>query len=113
MQTVTDTHRTGAESADRYFDYADQSFGECRQRLISYLVKLNHALNDGLPDLSHALLTRFCDSLVDYLSRGPLPDLSAAVGARSRLRADRGHDPRPAWPSTTASATASRRRFRR
>ena len=70
MQTATDTTRTGAESADRYFDYADQSFGECRQRLISYLVKLNHALNDDLPDLAHALLTRFCDSLVDYLSAG-------------------------------------------
>jgi regulator of sigma D len=58
------------DTADRYFAQADQSFGHCRQRLISYLVKLNHALNDDLPDLSHALLSRFCDSLVDYLSAG-------------------------------------------
>lgn len=70
MQTATDATRTGANAADCYFDFADQSFGECRQRLISYLVKLNQALNDDLTDLAHALLTRFCDSLVDYLSDG-------------------------------------------
>jgi regulator of sigma D len=49
---------------------ADRSFLECRQRLISYLIKLNNALRDDLQDLSHALLSRFCDSLVDYLSAG-------------------------------------------
>lgn len=48
----------------------DRSFLQCRQRLISYLMKLNNALRDDLQDLSHALLSRFCDSLVDYLSAG-------------------------------------------
>ncbi len=64
------TRRLATATADSYFVHADQSFGQCRQRLISYLVKLNHALNDDLADLSHALLSRFCDSLVDYLSAG-------------------------------------------
>ncbi len=59
-----------AATADGYFLHADQTFGECRQRLISYLIKLNQALNDDLVDLSQALLSRFCDSLVDYLSAG-------------------------------------------
>lgn len=62
--------RLATATANSYFLHADQSFGECRQRLISYLVKLNQALNDDLVDLSHALLSRFCDSLVDYLSAG-------------------------------------------
>ncbi len=57
-------------TANGYFLHADQTFGECRQRLISYLIKLNQALNDDLVDLSQALLSRFCDSLVDYLSAG-------------------------------------------
>ncbi|MEQ8860648.1 MAG: Rsd/AlgQ family anti-sigma factor [Pseudomonadales bacterium] len=71
MEIATETNRRLATAtADSYFSQADQSFGQCRQRLISYLVKLNHALNDDLPDLSHALLSRFCDSLVDYLSAG-------------------------------------------
>jgi len=70
METVTDVNRLATATADSYFHFADRSFGECRQRLIGYLVKLNRALNDDLPDLSHALLSRFCDSLVDYLSAG-------------------------------------------
>lgn len=71
MATVTDpTRALATATAESYFVHADQSFGECRQRLISYLVKLNHALNDDLPDLAQALLSRFCDSLVDYLSAG-------------------------------------------
>src|SRR5690606_5170460 len=52
------------------FRRADRAFGASRQRLISYLVKLDHALADDLPDLSQVLLGRFCDSLVDYLSEG-------------------------------------------
>lgn len=71
MQMATDsTRRLATATAESYFSSADQSFGECRQRLISYLVKLNHALSDDLEDLSQALLSRFCDSLVDYLSAG-------------------------------------------
>ncbi len=49
---------------------ANASFANCRQRLITYLVELNNALDQGLTDLSQALLTRFCNSLVDYLSVG-------------------------------------------
>jgi regulator of sigma D len=73
MASVASTIRPPARTAgtaDDYFRCADQSFGRCRQRLIRYLVKLNQALNDDLADLSQALLSRFCDSLVDYLSAG-------------------------------------------
>lgn len=56
--------------ADRYFVQADRLFTTSRQRLISYLVKLNHALDADLSDLAQALLCRFCDALVDYLSEG-------------------------------------------
>lgn len=71
MQTATQASRQQATAtANGYFSEADQSFTECRQRLISYLVKLNHALSEDLNDLSQALLSRFCDALVDYLSAG-------------------------------------------
>lgn len=74
MQTATHTsQRNTANAAARPpagAGRSDPSFGECRQRLISYLMKLNHALNEDLPDLSHALLSRFCDALVHYLSAG-------------------------------------------
>ena len=49
---------------------AEQSFQDSRSRVISYLVKLNHALDKNLNDLSQAILSRFCDTLVDYLSAG-------------------------------------------
>jgi regulator of sigma D len=68
--TRTLRHRYATTTVDGYFTLADQTFGECRQRVISYLVKLNRALNADLPDLSQALLSRFCDALVDYLSEG-------------------------------------------
>ncbi len=76
-----------------YAQKADHSFAECRQRLISYLIKLNNALNEDLVDLSQALLSRFCDSLVDYLSAGHfrvfqrvalLPTEYAAIEATTR-----------------------------
>lgn len=71
MQTATRTPtRSRPAAADGYFIQADRSFTNSRQRLISYLVKLNHALDAELPDLSQALLTRFCEALVDYLSAG-------------------------------------------
>lgn len=71
METTAQmARRQATATADAYFTHADQSFGECRQRLISYLVKLNLALNAHSPDLSQALLSRFCDALVDYLSAG-------------------------------------------
>ena len=67
---------------------SDQSFHELRSRVISYLVKLNHALDKDMSDLAQALLSRFCDTLVDYLSAGhfqvfqrvaPLPHEYAAI----------------------------------
>lgn len=80
-----------------YQQTADRSFMECRQRMISYLVKLNNALNGDLQDLSQALLSRFCDSLVDYVSAGhfrlfqraiPLPlDYAAIEATTSRAMA--------------------------
>lgn len=69
MHAATDTLPRPA-AADAYVIQADRSFTICRQRLISYLVKLNHALDADLADLSQALLSRFCEALVDYLSEG-------------------------------------------
>jgi regulator of sigma D len=71
--TSTATADRPVNATDAAADFrsnSDESFGHCRQRLISYLVKLNHALNEDLQDLSQALVSRFCDSLVDYLSAG-------------------------------------------
>lgn len=45
-------------------------FYTARQRLLSYLVKLGHAIDADTTDLAEALTIRFCDSLVDYLSTG-------------------------------------------
>ena len=69
-QTTTASREQANATTTNYYQTADQSFSECRQRLISYLIKLNKSLNDDLVDLSHAILNRFCDSLVDYLSAG-------------------------------------------
>jgi len=41
-----------------------------RQRLLSYLLKLGHAIDANTPDLAEAVTIRFCDTLVDYLSTG-------------------------------------------
>ncbi|MEZ5559255.1 MAG: Rsd/AlgQ family anti-sigma factor [Pseudomonadales bacterium] len=71
MRYLTEQAREQATAATAaFFEQADESFTQTRQRLISYLIKLNHALNEDLVDLSQALLSRFCDSLVDYLSAG-------------------------------------------
>ena len=58
-----------AQTAQFHRD-ANANFANCRQRLITHLVELNNALDQGLTDLSQSLLTRFCNSLVDYLSAG-------------------------------------------
>jgi len=85
-------HRASDRTRE-YLESSDKSFGDCRQRLISYLVKLNHALDENFIDLSEALLGRFCDSLVDYLSAGhfrvfqralPSADEYAAIEASTR-----------------------------
>lgn len=62
--------RSASERTREYLENSDKTFGDCRQRLIAYLVKLNHALDENFIDLSEALLGRFCDTLVDYLSAG-------------------------------------------
>ncbi len=73
---------------EQFHKDAKANFANCRQRLITYLVELNNALDQGLTDLSQALLTRFCNSLVDYLSAGhfqvfqrliPEPNAYAAI----------------------------------
>lgn len=80
--------------AAEFLNNSDESFQQSRQRLISYLVKLNHALNENLQDLSQALVSRFCDSLVDYLSAGhfqvfqrivPAADEYAAIESTTRV----------------------------
>ena len=60
----------GHVNAVDYVASSDKAFADSRQRLIAYLVKLNQALDQDLTDLSQALLQRFCESLVDYLSAG-------------------------------------------
>jgi regulator of sigma D len=94
MNYTTTTNRQQANATTTfYYQAADKSFSECRQRLICYLIKLNNSLNEDLADLSHALLNRFCDSLVDYLSAGHfrvfqrialLPSEYAAIEASTR-----------------------------
>lgn len=70
MATPSEVTATATAATEDFAFRADHTFGECRQRLISYLIKLNRALSEDLTDLSRALLARFCDSLVDYLSAG-------------------------------------------
>ena len=67
---VLSTQSANAAAASAYVDNADRAFADSRQRLIAYLVKLNQALDQDLTDLSQAILHRFCESLVDYLSAG-------------------------------------------
>lgn len=83
-----------ADAATALQAASDQSFQELRSRVISYLVKLNHALDKDLNDLSQALLSRFCDTLVDYLSVGhfqvfqrvvPLAHEYAAIESTTQL----------------------------
>lgn len=45
-------------------------FYTSRHRLLGYLLKLGHAIDAESPDLAAALTTRFCDTLIDYLSTG-------------------------------------------
>ena len=67
---VANEHTIAAQDAAALHCAAEQAFQDSRSRVISYLVKLNHALDKNLNDLSHAILSRFCDTLVDYLSAG-------------------------------------------
>jgi regulator of sigma D len=103
MEHATTTIRTSLQripaaaantSTLTYIELSDKAFTDSRQRLISYLVKLNQALDRDLTDLSQALLTRFCESLVDYLSAGHFnlfqrvvlaPDEYAAIESTTAL----------------------------
>jgi regulator of sigma D len=94
MHHATFTASGHGDAAADFRIHSDASFGQCRQRLISYLVKLNHALNENLQDLSQALVSRFCDSSVDYLSAGhfqvfqrivPAPHEYAAIESTTRV----------------------------
>ncbi len=51
-------------------DKFNDRFYTSRKRLLSYLLKLGHAIDANTPDLAEAVNTRFCDSLIDYLSTG-------------------------------------------
>lgn len=78
MEHATTTHAAARTlsaqpsnaATSTYVDNADRAFADSRQRLIAYLVKLNRTLDQDLTDLSQAILQRFCESLVDYLSAG-------------------------------------------
>jgi regulator of sigma D len=89
-------------TAGHYVARSDKVFTDSRQRLIAYLVKLNTALDQDLSDLSQALLQRFCESLVDYLSAGHF-----SVFQRVALAADEY----AAIESTTRMAMAFNDRF--
>ncbi len=78
----------------KFHQDSDRTFATCRQGLITYLVELNNALDEGLADLSQALLNRFCNALVDYLSSGhfhvfqrliPAPHEYAAIESTTRV----------------------------
>lgn len=57
--------------ADQLADlYADTHFALTRQQVLSYLVKLNRALDQGVWDLASTILVKFCNTLTDYLSAG-------------------------------------------
>ncbi len=95
-------HHSTISPAGRYVERSDKVFTDSRQRLIAYLVKLNTALDQDLNDLSQALLQRFCESLVDYLSAGHF-----SVFQRVALAADEY----AAIESTTRMAMAFNDRF--
>lgn len=49
---------------------ADTRFALNRQQVLSYLVKLNRSLDQGVWDLASTILLKFCGTLTDYLSAG-------------------------------------------
>lgn len=71
----------------------DPEFNRSRQRVLTYLVKLNRSLERGVWDLADTLLQKFCQSLTHYLSVGhqqtfamnqPAPHQYVAIAATSR-----------------------------
>lgn len=53
---------------DSLVDTFDPEFALCRQRVLSYLVKLHRSISQDLRDLSETLLHKFCQALTEYLS---------------------------------------------
>lgn len=70
---------------------ANEEFSErfytARQRLLSYLLKLGHAIDANTADLAQAVTVRFCDSLVDYLSTGHFQILERYQPSRDEIAA--------------------------
>lgn len=61
----------GQRPVDQLTDlHADTHFALTRQQVLSYLVKLNRALDQGVWDLASTILLKFCGTLTDYLSAG-------------------------------------------
>jgi len=77
-------------------------FYSSRHRLLSYLLKLGHAIDRDTQDLAQALLLRFCDALVDYLSTGHFQILE---------KYQPGLDQVAAFEATTRQALAFSDRF--
>lgn len=65
----------------------NEHFYTARQRLLSYLLKLGHAIDADTADLAQAITIRFCDSLVDYLSTGHFQILERYVPSRDEIAA--------------------------
>ncbi|MFK7914516.1 MAG: Rsd/AlgQ family anti-sigma factor [Pseudomonadales bacterium] len=60
-------HRVSSAALDLE---ADTRFALSRQQVLSYLVKLNRALDQEVWDLASTILVKFCGTLTDYLSIG-------------------------------------------
>ncbi len=65
----------------------NERFYTGRQRLLSYLLKLGHAIDADTADLAAAITIRFCDSLVDYLSTGHFQILERYQPSRDEIAA--------------------------
>jgi regulator of sigma D len=68
-------------------DEFNERFYTARQRLLSYLLKLGHAIDANTADLAQAVTVRFCDSLVDYLSTGHFQILERYRPSRDEIAA--------------------------
>ncbi len=68
-------------------DDFNERFYTGRQRLLSYLLKLDHAIDADTSDLAQAVTIRFCDSLIDYLSTGHFQILERYQPSRDEIAA--------------------------
>ena len=65
----------------------NERFYSARQRLLSFLLKLGHAIDANTADIAQAVTVRFCDSLVDYLSTGHFQILERYQPSRDEIAA--------------------------